>query len=1375
MNDNEKTKEQLIQELEELRRMNLKLEKTEEDRRRLEKALRESEQLYHASFEQSPAVKLLIDPKTGEIIDANLAAAEFYGYQPPQLKSMKITDINMLPTDQVQAEIANAFTRQREVFIFRHRLATGEIRTVEVYSGPIQIGDRHLLHSIIHDITERKRAEEALQQSEHKFRLAFQTSPDAININRLEDGLYVDINQGFTDLTGFTREAVIGQTSLEIKIWHDPADRDRLVKGLKEQGFYENLEAQFRRKDGSLTTALMSARVFMLWGVPHILSITRDISERKQADESLRQNQATLQSILNATQESIWLFSSDGIILLGNQTAFQKMGRLPEAVLGKHFNEILPDDLAELRLAQLRQTIESGQPLEFEDERSGIKFRHSFYPVFDQEGRVRGVTSFSRDITEQKRAEEKTQELLATVQMERDRLSALVNSIPDEVWFADLKKQFTLANPSALQEFGIGTSDEATDVEKLAASLEVYRPDGSPRPVEESPPLRALQGEVVRNEEEIIRTPSKGELRYRQVSSSPVRDALGNIIGSVSVTRDITERKQMEEKLLNLNRVLGALNNVNQAMVHTESESDLLNDVCRIVVEDCGYPLVWIGFAEEDEEKTIRPVAQAGFEESYLESIKITWADTEQGRGPTGMAVRTGTPDICQNILTDPRMQPWQEQALKRGYLSSIALPLRTNGRVFGVLTIYARQPDRFSEEEVNLLTKLTDNLAYGITVNRIRLARQQAEAALRMSEEQLRLFIEHAPASLAMFDQKMRYISVSRRWLRDYNLGGRDLTGLSHYEVFPEITDYWKRVHQRGLDGEVVRADTDRFERADGSIQWLRWEVLPWRDVSGEVAGIVVFTEDISELKQAEESFRESEMKYHTLFNSLIEGFCIIEMVFDAEGRPVDYRFLEINPVFEKQTGLHNAEGKLMREFAPDHEAHWFEIYGKIALTGEPARFQNEAKELNRWYDVYAFRFGGPESKKVAICFSDITDRKQAEEALRESEQRFRSVLDNSLDCIYRLNLQTGRYEYISPSVEKVVGFSPEELIELDVETALAMIHPADMPAMRAAIARLEKIGEIEAEYRQRTKNSDYRWISNHISLTRDSAGRPLYRDGTIRDITERKGMEEDLRKSRDVLGVRVRERTAELEQRNKELIIEIAERFKMEQALQKSKEQLQILASQILSAQENERRRIALEVHDVLGSSLSAIKFKVEEALYHLPKDGLLNIFEPLETLIPLIQDTIEEVRRIQADLRPPLLDDLGIVATFSWFCRRFETIYSGIKVEQAVTIKEEDVPDNLKIVLFRITQEAMNNIGKHAKADSVYLGLRKVDGAIELCVKDNGEGFDLESLPSREISKKGLGLSSMKERVEFSGGSFSVESAKGKGTVIKASWPI
>ena len=128
----------------------------------------------------------------------------------------------------------------------------------------------------------------------------------------------------------------------------------------------------------------------------------------------------------------------------------------------------------------------------------------------------------------------------------------------------------------------------------------------------------------------------------------------------------------------------------------------------------------------------------------------------------------------------------------------------------------------------------------------------------------------------------------------------------------------------------------------------------------------------------------RRSEERYRTLFDTLIEGFCTIEMIFDDDGRPVDYRFLETNPAFEKQTGLHNAPGRLMRELTPNHEAHWFEIYGKIALTGEPVHFENEAKALGRYYDVHAYRIGGPESRKVAILFNDITERKRAEAEIR-------------------------------------------------------------------------------------------------------------------------------------------------------------------------------------------------------------------------------------------------------------------------------------------------------------------------------------------------------------------------------------------------------
>ena len=239
--------------------------------------------------------------------------------------------------------------------------------------------------------------------------------------------------------------------------------------------------------------------------------------------------------------------------------------------------------------------------------------------------------------------------------------------------------------------------------------------------------------------------------------------------------------------------------------------------------------------------------------------------------------------------------------------------------------------------------------------------------------------------------------------------------------------------------------------------------------------------------------------------------------------------------------------------------------------------------------------------------------------------------------------------------------------------------------------------------------------------------------------------------------------------------LIRDITERKQAEDALLKSKEQLRHLADQLLTIQEQERRKIALEVHDRLGSSLSAIKFKVEDMFQRNDQEPTQKLSPHLEPLVLLIQETIEQARKIQLDLRPPLLDDLGIIATFSWLCRRFQTIYKNIRVEQEMSIRENEIPVPLKINLFRIAQEALNNIGKHTKANLVHLGLQKTNGAIELSIQDNGAGFDQKLLASMESKDQGLGLPSMKERTEISGGSFCIESAVGKGTTIRASWPV
>ncbi len=398
-----------------------------------------------------------------------------------------------------------------------------------------------------------------------------------------------------------------------------------------------------------------------------------------------------------------------------------------------------------------------------------------------------------------------------------------------------------------------------------------------------------------------------------------------------------------------------------------------------------------------------------------------------------------------------------------------------------------------------------------------------------------------------------------------------------------------------------------------------------------------------------------------------------------------------------------------------------------------------------------------------------DITEHKLADEALLRAKEEWERTFDSVPDLIAILDDQH-RVIRVNKAMADRLGASPSACLG---QHCYEVVHgleapPAFCPHAKTLLDGLEHVEELHEGH----LGGDFLVSTTPVI---DARGQLIGSVHVARDITDRKKMEDKLRRSRDDLEIRVRERTAELALANEGLIIEIAERQRAEEALLESEKQLRFLAAKILTSQENERKRIALDVHDILGSSLSAIKFKVEEVLYQIPEDQNPNICKPLEVLIPVIQETIEAARRIQSDLRPPLLDDLGVLATFSWFCRRFQTIYSNIRIEQTITILEEEVPDPLKIGIFRITQEAMNNIVKHAQADIVHLGLRKVDGALELTIQDNGKGFDPESLSIVEGSKKGLGLSSMKERTQFSGGLFFIESTPGKGTVIKAQWPV
>jgi PAS domain S-box-containing protein len=335
-------------------------------------------------------------------------------------------------------------------------------------------------------------------------------------------------------------------------------------------------------------------------------------------------------------------------------------------------------------------------------------------------------------------------------------------------------------------------------------------------------------------------------------------------VTGVGISHDITERKQAEAALRRSNRAHRALSSCNQALIRTTDESAWVEHVCRIIVEEAGYRLCWVGYAEQDESRTVRPVAQAGFEEGYLRTVNITWADTERGRGPTGTCIRTGQTVVLKNLATDPTFAPWRAEAVKRGYASAVGIPLAAEGKTLGALTIYASEPDAFGDEELQLLTELADDLAFGVMTLRTRAERAAAAAALREQQEHVRLLLDAAAEALCGIDPRGNCTWANRACARMLGyadpaaLLGQNLHSLAHHSR-PDGTPLPQeecRAHRALTRGDYVHVDDEVLWRADGTCFPAEYWSHPVRR-NGEVLGAVVTFLDVTERRRAEEGIR--------------------------------------------------------------------------------------------------------------------------------------------------------------------------------------------------------------------------------------------------------------------------------------------------------------------------------------------------------------------------------------------------------------------------------------------------------------------------------------------------------------------------------------
>ena len=390
------------------------------------------------------------------------------------------------------------------------------------------------------------------------------------------------------------------------------------------------------------------------------------------------------------------------------------------------------------------------------------------------------------------------------------------------------------------------------------------------------------------------------------------------------------------------------------------------------------------------------------------------------------------------------------------------------------------------------------------------------------------------------------------------------------------------------------------------------------------------------------------------------------------------------------------------------------------VSWTGEVEAVRRDGSRFPA-YLACSHRPGNSEGK-LFLSF-DIADWKRAEEALRDSEEKYSNLVENAPTGVFIY--QDDQLAFVNPTFARLLECSRDELLQAD---PWSLVHADDRERMKE-IARKRVAGApVPEEYECRliTKTGQVRWVAMRNTLIRFRGGAATL--GNVQDVTDRKRMETKLHQ----------------------------------------------LSARLLTIQEEERRRVARDLHDSVGQTLTGIKFMVEAALGGPWPEDRRPGMERLRSLVPTIQDAVEEVRRISTELRPSILDDLGLLPTMAWYFREFEKAHPRLAVEQRLNVTESEVPAALRTPIFRILQEATNNAAKHSGARRLVIGLDEGGGRLRLRVEDDGVGFD-PGAPPVEGGNGGSGLSSMRERTELSGGAFSLRAAPHAGTAIAAEWRL
>jgi len=591
--------------------------------------------------------------------------------------------------------------------------------------------------------------------------------------------------------------------------------------------------------------------------------------------------------------------------------------------------------------------------------------------------------------------------------------------------------------------------------------------------------------------------------------------------------------------------------------------------------------------------------------------------------------------------------------------------------------------------------------------------ALEKQTAVLQAGQELLKIFVRNVPAGVAMLDREMRYLEVSDRWCADYGVEAPQLLGVSHYEVFPNMPERWKEVHRRALDGETLRADEDRWDRPNGTT-WVRWEVRPWKTPQGSIGGIVIFAEDITHSKQTDEALRTSE--------ELLRLAAQIGKMY-AYSWDVETDEVLRSPQYATVLGIPHqtrfTRKQLLQQVHPEDRANW--ICSTLGMTPDNPSTRItyrvlRPKGVEVWLEKNAHAFFDSDGRMLRVIgmVADVTERKRAEEGIRESEKQFRTIVETTNEGVWLLDSEL-HTSYVNRQMAEMLGYEPGQVVGRSV---FDFYFAEDVEHKKQVLSRRQQGLSDQCEERLLRKDGNELWVR--------MAATPVFKDNgefggalaMMADITERKRAEKALAD----------------------------------------------MSRKLIQAQEQERARIGRELHDDINQRLAMLALEIGRL-----QDNHPELRSSLQALRQQTTEISNDVQALSHELHSSKLEYLGVVAGMKSWCKEFserQRMEIDFKTEVSSTL-----PLEVGLSLFRVIQEALHNAQKHSGVKRIELQLREDSGEIHLVVSDLGRGFDLETA----MQGRGLGLTSMGERVRLMNGTISIESKPMCGTTIHVRVPL